>query len=111
MSVVKALVRSGGFGPCASRYFSLFSGTQSFMAKLEKSEQKVHALLVLQYLPWDLSILGKFCAIAMAERDVFGMLSAKDKLDGTNYPLWSYMMRHVLVDKGFWGIVDGTQLH
>ena len=41
------LVRSGGFGPCASRYFSLFSGTQSFRVESEKSEQKVHALLVL----------------------------------------------------------------
>ena len=58
-------------------------------------------VLVLQYLPWDLSILEKFCAIAMAKRDVFGLLSAEDMLDGTNYPLWSYMMRHVLVAKGF----------
>lgn len=31
---------------------------------------------------------------------VFRMLAAEDKLDGTNYPLWAYMMCHVLVAKG-----------
>ena len=40
--------------------------------------------------------------------DVFCMLPAEDKLDGTNYPLWSYMMCHVLVAKGLWNIVQGT---
>ena len=39
--------------------------------------------------------------------DVFRMLAADDKLDGTNYPLWAYMMRHVLVAKGLWNIVQG----
>ena len=42
--------------------------------------------------------------------DVFRMLSAEDKLDGTNYPLWAYMMRHVLVAKGLWNIVQGTDV-
>ena len=37
--------------------------------------------------------------------DLFGMLQAKDKLDGTNYPMWSYMMKHVLVAKQLWNIV------
>ena len=38
--------------------------------------------------------------------DVFRMLAAEDKLDGTNHPLWAYMMRHVLVAKGLWNIVQ-----
>ena len=33
------------------------------------------------------------------------MLSADDKLDGTNYLMWSYMMKHVLVAKQLWNIV------
>ena len=39
--------------------------------------------------------------------NVFRMLATKDKLDGTNYPLWAYMMRHLLVAKGLWNIVQG----
>ena len=42
--------------------------------------------------------------------DVFRMLAAEDKLDGTNYPLWVYMMRHVLVAKGLWNIVQGVDV-
>ena len=38
---------------------------------------------------------------------LFCMLSAKDKLDGNNYPMWAYMMHHVLVAKRFWNIVQG----
>ena len=46
----------------------------------------------------------------MAEsNDVFRMLVVEDKLDGTNYPLWAYMMRHVLVAKGLWNIVQGVE--
>ena len=41
----------------------------------------------------------------MDDNDVFRMLVAEDKLDGANYPLWAYMMRHVLVAKGLWNIV------
>ena len=29
-------------------------------------------------------------------------------MDGTNYPLWAYMMRHVLIAKGLWNIVKGN---
>ena len=43
----------------------------------------------------------------MADNDVFRMLATKDKLDGTNYPLWAYMMHHVLVAKGLRNIVQG----
>ena len=43
--------------------------------------------------------------------DVFRMLSADDKLDGdSNYPLWAYMMQHVLVAKGVWNIVQGLDV-
>ena len=46
----------------------------------------------------------------MAEgNDVFRMLATEDRLDGTNYPLWAYMMRHVLVAKGLWNIVQGVE--
>ena len=46
----------------------------------------------------------------MAEsNDVFLMLAVEDKLDGTNYPLWAYMMCHVLVAKGLWNVVQGVQ--
>ena len=49
-------------------------------------------------------------SMAMAEsNDVFRMLSIEDKLDGTNYPLWAYMMCHVLVAKGLWNVVQGVQ--
>ena len=40
-----------------------------------------------------------------SNNDLFGMLQAEDKLDGTNYPMWSYMMKHVLVAKQLWNIV------
>ena len=36
------------------------------------------------------------------------MLIGEDKLDGTNYPMWAYMMRHVLVAKQVWDIVIGS---
>ena len=47
----------------------------------------------------------------MAENsDLFRMLFAEDKLDGNNYPMWAYMMHHVLVAKGFWNIVQGFEV-
>ena len=53
-----------------------------------------------------------FRSVAMAEEnDVFRMLATEDRLDGTNYPLWAYMMRHVLVAKGLWNIVQGIERH
>ena len=38
------------------------------------------------------------------------MLAVEDMLDGKTYPLWSYMMRHVLVAKGLWNIVAGIDV-
>ena len=50
-------------------------------------------------------------SIAVADNnDVFRMLATEDKLDGTNYPLWAYMMRHVFVAKGLWNIVQGVDV-
>ena len=49
--------------------------------------------------------------MADSNNDVFRMLSAEDKLDGdSNYPLWAYMMQHVLVSKGVWNIVQGLDV-
>ena len=33
-----------------------------------------------------------------------------DKLDGTNWSTWKFHMRHMLLLKGLWGIVDGTDI-
>ena len=33
------------------------------------------------------------------------MLNVESKLDGTNYCMWAYMIRHVLVAKQLWDIV------
>ena len=49
-------------------------------------------------------------AIMSDNNDVFCMLATEDKLDGTNYPLWAYMMRHVLVAKGVWNVVAGNDV-
>lgn len=38
------------------------------------------------------------------------MLATADKLHGTNYPVWAYLMRHVLVAKGLWNIVQGDNV-
>ncbi|MCO5547169.1 hypothetical protein L7F22_000612 [Adiantum nelumboides] len=43
--------------------------------------------------------------------DVFKMFAAMDRLDGDNYPMWAYMMQHVLVSKGVWNIVKGIDVH
>ena len=31
-----------------------------------------------------------------------------DKLDGSNWTTWKFQMRHLLLAKGLWGLVDGT---
>lgn len=52
-------------------------------------------------------------SFAMADSsDVFKMLSLdEDKLEGLdNYPMWAYMMQHVLVSKGLFNIVNGTNV-
>ena len=36
---------------------------------------------------------------------LFDMLEADDKLDGTIYPIYSYMMKHVIVAKQLWSIL------
>ena len=42
----------------------------------------------------------------MAEQtNLFGMLNTEDKLDGTIYPMWAYMMKYILVAKQLWDIV------
>jgi hypothetical protein len=33
-----------------------------------------------------------------------------DKLDGTNWTTWKFQMRHMLLSKGLWGMVDGTDV-
>ena len=43
--------------------------------------------------------------------DIFYMLDMEDKLGGTSYPLWSYVMCHVLVAKGVWNMVVDIDLH
>ncbi|MCO5611582.1 hypothetical protein L7F22_065835 [Adiantum nelumboides] len=42
--------------------------------------------------------------------DVFKMFAAEDRFDGDNYPMWAYMMQHVLVSKGIWNIVQGIDV-
>ena len=37
------------------------------------------------------------------------MLLIEDNLDGTNYPMWTYMMKHVLVAKKLWLYVCGDE--
>ncbi|MCO5611356.1 hypothetical protein L7F22_065609 [Adiantum nelumboides] len=51
-------------------------------------------------------------AFTMADNNtnVFKTFAAEDRLDGDNYPLWAYMMQHVLVSKGIWNIVQGIDV-
>lgn len=46
----------------------------------------------------------------MAGNDLFGILGAEDKFDGTNYPTWAYIMHHVLVANNLWNIVAGLDI-
>ena len=32
-----------------------------------------------------------------------------DKLDGSNWSVWKFQMKHLLLAKGLWGLVDGTE--
>ena len=32
-----------------------------------------------------------------------------DKLDGSNWTTWKFQMKHLLLAKGLWGVVDGTE--
>ena len=38
------------------------------------------------------------------------MLAAENKLNKKNYPLWSYMMRHVLVEQELCNVVIGVEV-
>ncbi|MCO5584252.1 hypothetical protein L7F22_038176 [Adiantum nelumboides] len=60
----------------------------------------------------DYAFITSRAAFGMADNniDVFKMFAAKDKLDGDNYPMWAYMMQHVLVSKGGWNIVKGIDV-
>ncbi|MCO5580222.1 hypothetical protein L7F22_034088 [Adiantum nelumboides] len=51
----------------------------------------------------------KGAAFTMADNtDMFKMfITIEDILDGDNFPMWAYMMQHVLVSKGIWNIVKG----
>ncbi|MCO5609305.1 hypothetical protein L7F22_063531 [Adiantum nelumboides] len=42
--------------------------------------------------------------------DVFKIFATEDRLNGDNYPMWAYMMQHVLVSKGVWNIVQGIDV-
>ena len=33
-----------------------------------------------------------------------------DKLDGSNWTNWKFQMKHLLLAKGLWGVVDGTEV-
>ena len=33
-----------------------------------------------------------------------------DKLDSSNWTTWKFQMRHLLLAKGLWGLVDGTEV-
>ena len=33
-----------------------------------------------------------------------------DKLDGSNWTTWKFQMRHLLLVKDLWGLVDGTEI-
>ena len=32
-----------------------------------------------------------------------------DKLDGKNWSTWKFQMKHLLLAKGLWGLVDGSE--
>lgn len=34
---------------------------------------------------------------------------AIDKLDGANWMIWKFQMKHLLLAKGLWGVMDGTK--
>ncbi|MCO5564358.1 hypothetical protein L7F22_018018 [Adiantum nelumboides] len=77
----------------------------------------VGSLIYMMILRPDLSYaIGLFitsgAAFTMTDNniDVFKMFAAEDRLDGNNYPMWAYMMQHVLMSKGIWNIVQGIDV-
>ena len=47
--------------------------------------------------------------MASGKDDLFGAFSVEYKLDGVNYPMCSFMMKHALVAKNLWNIVNGNE--
>ena len=45
------------------------------------------------------------------DKDIFGVLTQDDKLDGTNYSLWSFMVKNILVAKNLWDYVSRDEIH
>lgn len=45
----------------------------------------------------------------MSQNNVFCILTADDNHEH-KYPLWTYIMRHVLVSKDFWNILQGIDI-
>ena len=43
------------------------------------------------------------------EGNVLGFLTQEDQLDGTNYSLWSFMVRNLLIAKNLWEYVMGDE--
>ena len=48
--------------------------------------------------------------MAGGKDDLFEAFGVEDKLDGVNYPMWSFMIKHVFVAKKLWNIVNGNEL-
>lgn len=44
------------------------------------------------------------------DKEIFGGFTSEDRLDGTNYSLWSFMVKNVLVGKGLWDYVSGDEV-
>ena len=46
----------------------------------------------------------------MAEAAIGDTKVFVDKLDGSNWAIWKFQMKHLLLAKGLWGLVDGTEV-
>ena len=46
----------------------------------------------------------------MAEAAIGDTKVSVDKLDGSNWAIWKIQMKHLLLTKGLWGLVDGTEV-
>ena len=49
------------------------------------------------------------CQEKISLSESFGTITEGDKLEGSNYALWSFMLRNILVGKGLWDIVSGDE--
>ncbi|MCO5581547.1 hypothetical protein L7F22_035435 [Adiantum nelumboides] len=50
--------------------------------------------------------LGAAFTMVDNNTDVLKMFADEDRLSGDNFPMWAYMMQHILVSKGAWNIVQ-----